>query len=95
MAAWAGLVPRQFSTGGKTVLGSITKRGDSYLRGLLTQGARSAVQSALKRKPEKRSHLEQWIVALHGRVGYHKDPGGHRQQVPAHPLGDPRPERGL
>jgi transposase len=72
MAAWAGLVPRQFSTGGKTVLGSITKRGDSYLRGLLTQGARSAVQSALKRKPEQRSHLEQWIVTLHGRVGYHK-----------------------
>ena len=30
------------------------------------------MQSALKRKPEKRSHLEQWIVALHGRVGYHK-----------------------
>jgi transposase len=72
LAAWAGLVPKQFSTGGKTVLGSITKRGDSYLRGLLTQGARSAVQSALKRKPEKRSRLEQWIVALHGRVGYHK-----------------------
>jgi len=72
MAAWVGLVPKQFSTGGKTVLGPITKRGDSYLRGLLTQGARSAVQSALKRTPEKRSHLEQWIVALHGRVGYHK-----------------------
>ena len=72
LAAWAGLVPRQFSTGGKTMLGSITKRGDSYLRGLLTQGARSAMQSALKRKPEKRSHLEQWFVALHGRVGYHK-----------------------
>lgn len=72
MAAWAGLVPKQFSTGGKTVLGPITKRGDSYLRGLLTQGARSAVQSALRRKPENRSRLEQWIVALHGRVGYHK-----------------------
>jgi transposase len=72
MAAWAGLVPRQFSTGGKTVLGRITKRGDTYLRGLLTQGARSAIQSALKRKPEKRSRLEQWIVDLHQRVGYHK-----------------------
>jgi Transposase IS116/IS110/IS902 family len=72
LAAWAGLVPRQFSTGGKTVLGSITKRGDAYLRGLLTQSARSAMQSTLKRKPEKRSHLEHWIVTLHGRVGYHK-----------------------
>jgi len=72
LAAWAGLVPRQYSTGGKTMLGPITKRGDSYLRGLLTQGARSAMQSALRRKPEKRSRLEQWIFTLHGRVGYHK-----------------------
>jgi transposase len=72
MAAWAGLVPRQNSTGGKTRLGSITKRGDSYLRGLLTQGARSTLQSALKCKAQKRSRLQQWILALHGRVGYHK-----------------------
>ncbi len=72
LAAWAGLVPRQYSTGGKTILGPITKRGDSYLRGLLTQGARSALQVALKREPHKRSRLEQWIVALHGRAGYHK-----------------------
>jgi transposase len=72
MAAWAGLVPRQDSSGGKTKLGKITKRGDSYLRGLLTQGARSTLQVALKREPAKRSRLELWIVALHGRVGYHK-----------------------
>ena len=72
LAAWAGLVPRQYSTGGKTVLGPITKRGDRYLRGLLTQGARSTLQVALKRLPYKRSRLEQWIVDLHGRVGYHK-----------------------
>ena len=31
-AAWLGLVPRQFSTGGKTILGRITKAGDRYLR---------------------------------------------------------------
>jgi transposase len=31
-AAWLGLVPRQYSTGGKTRLGHITKRGDPYLR---------------------------------------------------------------
>src|SRR5450631_2510045 len=36
MAAWTGLVPRQNSSGGKQRLGVITKRGDSYLRGLLT-----------------------------------------------------------
>lgn len=72
MSAWAGLVPRQNSSGGKTRLGAITKRGDTYLRGLLTQGARSALQVALKHAPLRRSRLEQWIVALHGRAGYHK-----------------------
>jgi transposase len=72
MAAWSGLVPKQNSSGGKTRLGGITKRGDSYLRGLLTLGARSTLQVALKREPLKRSRLEQWIVALRGRVGYHK-----------------------
>lgn len=72
LAAWAGLVPRQNSSGGKSRLGKITKRGDSYVRGLLTQGARSTLQSALKRQAHQRSRLQQWIVALHGRVGYHK-----------------------
>jgi transposase len=72
MSAWNGLVPKQHSTGGKSRLGLITKRGDTYLRGLLTQGARSTLQAALKRDPLKRSRLEQWIVALRARVGYHK-----------------------
>ncbi|CUW38194.1 Transposase (plasmid) [Magnetospirillum sp. XM-1] len=38
-AAWLGLVPSQNSTGGKTVLGPITKAGDRYLRSLLVVGA--------------------------------------------------------
>ncbi len=38
--AWLGLVPRQFSTGGRTVLGGITKRGSRYLRMLFVQAAR-------------------------------------------------------
>lgn len=38
-AAWIGLVPRQFSTGGRTILGRISKRGNSYLRMLLVQAA--------------------------------------------------------
>ena len=37
--AWIGLVPRQFSTGGKTVLGRISKRGSKYLRTLFIQAA--------------------------------------------------------
>jgi transposase len=72
MAAWAGLVPKQSSSGGKDRLGKITKRGDTYLRGLLTQGARSTLNVALARAPDKRSRLEHWIVALRQRVGYHK-----------------------
>jgi transposase len=71
-AAWQGVVPRQDSSGGKTRLGRITKRGDSYLRGLLTQGARSALQAALIKEPLRRTRLQCWIVQLHARVGYHK-----------------------
>lgn len=72
MAAWLGLVPCQSSSGGKERLGKITKRGDTYLRGLLTQGARSTLQAALRRAPDKRSRLQAWIVAIHDRIGYHK-----------------------
>ena len=38
-AEWLGLVPRQHSTGGRTILGRITKRGSRYLRMLLVQAA--------------------------------------------------------
>jgi transposase len=71
-AAWQGLVPAQDSSGGNPRLGHITKRGDSYLRGLLTQGARSALQAALTKEPLRRTRLQAWIVQLHARVGYHK-----------------------
>jgi transposase len=39
-AAWLGLVPKQMSTGDRTILGRITKRGNRYLRTLIMQGAR-------------------------------------------------------
>jgi transposase len=39
-AAWLGLVPRQMSTGGRTILGRISKRGNTYLRTLFVRGAR-------------------------------------------------------
>lgn len=71
-AAWVGLTPRQFSSGGATRLGGITRRGDAYLRTLLVQGARSALKSALRQAPERASRLQQWIVQLHARVGYQK-----------------------
>jgi transposase len=71
-AAWLGLVPRQYSSGGKVKLGRITRRGDAYLRTLLIQGARSTLQSALRRTPERHDRLSVWIVRLLQRVGYHK-----------------------
>jgi transposase len=40
-AAWLGLVPKQMSTGERTILGRITKRGNRYLRTLFVQGARA------------------------------------------------------
>jgi transposase len=66
--AWLGLVPRQYSTGGKTRLGHITKRGDPYLRTLLVMGARSVLQRAYR----ERDPLSRWALALQQRRGYHR-----------------------
>jgi transposase len=66
--AWIGLTPRQRSSGGKSNLGGITKRGDTYLRTLLIQGAKSAVMTA-RRRQDKLSH---WVVALRERSGWQK-----------------------
>jgi len=66
--AWLGLVPRQYSTGGKTRLGHITKRGDSYLRMLLVMGARSVLQNANRLNDP----LSRWALAVQQRRGYHR-----------------------
>jgi len=58
-AAWIGLVPRQYSTGGKEKLGGISKQGDRYLRRLLVIGATAVIQHA-RRHPEKHP----WITRL-------------------------------
>jgi transposase len=63
LAAWLGLVPRQESSGGKTVLLGISKRGDIYLRTLLIHGARAVVRHARVR-PERASG---WLTALMNR----------------------------
>jgi transposase len=67
-AAWLGLVPRQYSTGGRMHLGRITKRGDGYLRTLLMLGARAVLQSAAR----KTDRLSRWALALRARRGYHR-----------------------
>lgn len=53
-AAWGGLVPKHCSTGGKPLLGRITKRGNVYLRTLLLHGARAVLQCPPKRTAPKR-----------------------------------------
>jgi transposase len=63
-AAWVGLVPRQSSTGGKTNLLGISKRGDVYLRTLLIHGARSVLLS-LKRQPDRAA--AGWIARVAAR----------------------------
>ncbi len=60
LAAWLGLVPKQYSSGGKERLGRISKRGDGYLRKLLVHGARTVLLWS-RRKKENRSP---WQTAL-------------------------------
>jgi transposase len=59
-SAWIGLVPKQHSSGGKNRLGSISKRGDRYLRFLFVAGALAVIRYAkihgTKRRP--------WLTAL-------------------------------
>jgi transposase len=68
LAAWLGLVPGQYSSGGKTRLGRITKAGDAYLRTLLIMGARAVLAAA----QGKSDRLSRWAVALAERRGYWK-----------------------
>ena len=69
LGAWLGLVPKQNSSGGKTRLGGITKRGDTYLRTLLIQGAKAAV---LTGKKYANNPIGQWAQNLRQRSGWHK-----------------------
>ena len=67
-AAWLGLVPGQYSSGGKPRLGRITKAGDAYLRSLLVLGARSVLNAA----KAKSDSLSRWALAVQARRGYWK-----------------------
>ena len=62
-AAWLGLTPRQHSSGGKTRLGGITKRGDVRLRTLLIHGTRSAMRFMM----EKTDRKSRWVSELQKR----------------------------
>jgi transposase len=67
-AAWLGLVPGQYSSGGKARLGRITKAGDPYVRSLLVLGARSVLNAAATRTDA----VSRWAVKLVERRGYWK-----------------------
>src|SRR5271163_1635551 len=63
-AAWLGVVPRQYSTGGKARLLGISKRGNVYLRKILIHGARAAVL----RIKRDRAPIGAWLDALDARA---------------------------
>ena len=67
-AAWIGVVPRQYSTGGKTALYGMSKRGNRYLRQLLIHGARAV----LIRVKYDTAGLGQWIHKLAERAPRNK-----------------------
>lgn len=68
LAAWLGLVPGQYGSGGVVRLGYITKAGDPYLRTLLILGARSVLASA----NNKTDRLSRWALSVQQRRGYGK-----------------------
>jgi transposase len=64
-AAWLGLVPKQISTGDRTILGKISKRGNRYLRALFVQAAWAVL---IKPKSWERYGLKPWIDAAKKRL---------------------------
>lgn len=68
VSAWIGLVPRQFSSGNKVLLGGIGKRGDRYLKKLLIHGGRSVVRTCEKKTDRK----SEWVKDKLQRGGFNK-----------------------
>lgn len=64
-AAWLGLVPKQISTGDRTILGRISRRGNRYLRTLFIQGARAVL---LQRQSWPRHGFGAWLEAASKRL---------------------------
>ena len=67
-SAWLGLVPGQHSSGGKTVLLGISKRGNAYLRTLYIHGARAV----LRHSENKTDRFSRWAQAVLARRGHNK-----------------------
>ena len=67
--AWLGLVPKQISTGDRTILGKISKRGNRYLRTLFVQAARVVL---LRPATWERHGLQPWIAAAAQRLHHNE-----------------------
>ena len=81
-AAWLGLVPRQWSTGGKAKLLGISKRGNPYLRKMFIHGARAAVLRVTRRLQSGKVDER---IGIQGRTPCAD--GSHRQQASQDHLG--------
>ena len=78
MAAYFGLTPREYSSGGKQRLLGISKRGNRRVRTLLVLAAHAAIMGILRRKrdehgqPRNLSRMDEWILSLKNRIGMFK-----------------------
>ena len=74
-ASWFGLTPKEHSSGSTRHLGRISKRGDRYLRMLLTHGARSVLRAATvadARRDDPSIGLRHWALAVQSRTNHNK-----------------------
>ena len=68
LSAWLGIVPAEHSTGGKQRLGSISKRGNRYVRRLIIHGARSCFMHM-----NRQTHaVGRWLSSVEGRMHHNK-----------------------
>ena len=67
-SAWLGLVPGEYSTGGKQKLLGISKRGNGYLRKLLVHGARAILQCREKQSPGLSAWLGKLVARAHPNI---------------------------
>lgn len=73
-ASWFGLTPKESSSGSHRKLGRISKKGDRYLRMLLTHGARSVLRTASLARQAGRGldGLKSWALGVQGRTNHNK-----------------------
>jgi transposase len=82
-SAWLGLVPRQNSTGGKTALGAITKKGNRSIRKMLVLGATSLLHAVRQRRGALRDFL---VTLLKKKPARARDRGAWPSSSPGSPL---------